>query len=181
MLSSTTVTNINNKKPATSILEWFLKDHVIPKTVVMMLKIQLCPHRNKLHFKIYNRKKIEIGCKIRDFFRPQILVHMCTCGYSDKILVWTKGKLTFSEKKTQNAIPDSLGPTTDNPHDWTHLTLEGLFSRVLKRVHFKRHAAFEGFPTRFTSERHVLSVSCNKITDKMYILTITSSCLRMLS
>ncbi len=31
----------------------FLKDHVTPKTGVMILKIQLCHHRNKLYFKVY--------------------------------------------------------------------------------------------------------------------------------
>ncbi len=36
------------------ILEWFLKDHV---TGIMMLKIQLWNHRNKLHFKIYSNRK----------------------------------------------------------------------------------------------------------------------------
>ncbi len=36
-----------------SILEWFLNDCVTLKTGVMMLKIQLYHHRNKLHFKIY--------------------------------------------------------------------------------------------------------------------------------
>jgi len=40
-----------------SILELFLKDHVTLKTGVMMLKIQLCHHRNKLHFKIYSNRK----------------------------------------------------------------------------------------------------------------------------
>ncbi len=33
-----------------SILERFLKDHVTLKTGVMMLKIQLCHHMNKLYF-----------------------------------------------------------------------------------------------------------------------------------
>jgi len=33
------------------ILERFLKDHVTLKTGLMMLKIQLCHFRNKLHFK----------------------------------------------------------------------------------------------------------------------------------
>jgi len=37
-----------------SILEWFLKKK---KTGVIMLKIQLCHHRNKLHFKIYSNRK----------------------------------------------------------------------------------------------------------------------------
>ncbi len=39
-----------------SILEWFLKDHVRLKTGVMMLKIQLCHHRSKLHFKMYSKR-----------------------------------------------------------------------------------------------------------------------------
>ncbi len=39
------------------ILEWFWKDHVTLNTGVMMLKIQLCHHRNKLHFKIYSNRK----------------------------------------------------------------------------------------------------------------------------
>ncbi len=100
MLSSTTVTNINNKKSAISILEWFLKDHVIPKTVVMMLKIQFCPHRNKWHFKIYNRKKIEIGCKIRDFFRPQILVYICAhVATLIRYLFELKGNWLFLRKR----------------------------------------------------------------------------------
>jgi len=34
-------------------LERFLKDHVTLKNGVMMLKIQLCHHMNKLNFKIY--------------------------------------------------------------------------------------------------------------------------------
>ncbi len=53
--STTTVFNINNKKfleHKNSILKWFLKDYVT-LTGVMMLKIQLCHHRNKLHLKIY--------------------------------------------------------------------------------------------------------------------------------
>ncbi len=33
-----------------SISEWFLKDHATLKTGVMILKIKLCHHRNKLHF-----------------------------------------------------------------------------------------------------------------------------------
>jgi len=36
-----------------SLLELFVKDHVTLKTGVMMLTIQLCHHRSKLHFKIY--------------------------------------------------------------------------------------------------------------------------------
>jgi len=36
-----------------SVLEWFLRDHVTLKTGVMMLKIQLCHHRNKQHSKVY--------------------------------------------------------------------------------------------------------------------------------
>jgi len=36
-----------------------MKDHVTLKTGVMMLKIHICHHRNKLHFKMYsNRKQI---------------------------------------------------------------------------------------------------------------------------
>jgi len=36
-----------------------VKGHVTLKTGVMMLKIQLHHHRNKLHFKVYsNRKKL---------------------------------------------------------------------------------------------------------------------------
>lgn len=42
---------------------------------------------------------------------------------------------------------------------WTHLTFEGFFSRMLKRVHFKRHATLEGLPTCLTGEGHVLGVS----------------------
>jgi len=34
------------------ILERFLNDRATLKTGVMMLEIQLCHHRNKLHFKI---------------------------------------------------------------------------------------------------------------------------------
>jgi len=34
-------------------IELFLKHHVTLKTGVMMLKIQLYHHRNKLHFKIH--------------------------------------------------------------------------------------------------------------------------------
>ncbi len=34
-------------------IELFLKDHVALKTEVMILKIQLYYHRNKLHLKIY--------------------------------------------------------------------------------------------------------------------------------
>ncbi len=43
----------NNKCFLSSKSEGFLKDHVTLKTGVMMLKIQLYHHRNKLHFKIY--------------------------------------------------------------------------------------------------------------------------------
>jgi len=59
----TTVLNINNKKEwffehQISILELFLKDHVIMKIMrVMMLKIQLYNHRNKL---LYSSLKILI-------------------------------------------------------------------------------------------------------------------------
>ncbi len=35
-------------------LEGFLKDHVTPKTGVIVLTIQLFHHRNKLHFKMYS-------------------------------------------------------------------------------------------------------------------------------
>jgi len=34
-------------------VKMILKDHVTLKAEVMMLKIQLCYHRNKLHFKRY--------------------------------------------------------------------------------------------------------------------------------
>jgi len=40
-----------------SILKGLLKDHVTLKTGVMMLKIKLCHHRNKLYFKIYKNIK----------------------------------------------------------------------------------------------------------------------------
>jgi len=41
-----------------SILEdLFLKDHETLNTQVMMLKIQLCHYRNKLHFKINLHRK----------------------------------------------------------------------------------------------------------------------------
>jgi len=40
------------------ILEWFLKDHVTLKTGVMMLKIHLCHHRYRLHFKLHSPKRI---------------------------------------------------------------------------------------------------------------------------
>jgi len=54
ILSSTTVfSNDNNNRKCYSILNCFLKDHVTLKSGVMMLKIQLCDHRNKLHFIIY--------------------------------------------------------------------------------------------------------------------------------
>ncbi len=36
-----------------SILKWFLRDHVTLKTGVMMLKTQLCHHRNELYFKMF--------------------------------------------------------------------------------------------------------------------------------
>jgi len=36
-----------------SISKLFLKDHVILKTRLMMLKIQFCYHRKLSHFKIY--------------------------------------------------------------------------------------------------------------------------------
>ncbi len=41
------------------ILELYLKDHVTLKTGVIMLKIQFCSHRNKLHFKI---EKLFLNC-----------------------------------------------------------------------------------------------------------------------
>jgi len=54
ILSGTTVVNIDDNKnvslAANHLLQWFLKDHVTLKTGVMMLKIQFCQHRNKLHF-----------------------------------------------------------------------------------------------------------------------------------
>ncbi len=57
ILSSTTVFNINNNYKylliTKSALEGFLKNHVTLKTGVMMLKIQLCHHRNTWHFKTY--------------------------------------------------------------------------------------------------------------------------------
>ncbi len=40
----------------TSILEWFLKDHVTMKTGVMMLKIQLCISRINYIFKYFQYK-----------------------------------------------------------------------------------------------------------------------------
>ncbi len=44
-----------------SILEWFLKDHVTYHTGVMMLKIQLYNHSNKLYLKyIQTENWIEI-------------------------------------------------------------------------------------------------------------------------
>ncbi len=47
------------------ILEWFLKDHVTLKTGVVMLKIQFCGHRNKLHFKI---EKLFLNCHYYSFY-----------------------------------------------------------------------------------------------------------------
>ncbi len=41
-----------------SISEWYLKDDVTLKTGVMMLTIQLCHLKNKLHFKIYQIENI---------------------------------------------------------------------------------------------------------------------------
>ncbi len=49
ILSITTVFNINDEQQI-SVLEWFLKDHVTLNNV-MILKIQLYGHRNKLFFK----------------------------------------------------------------------------------------------------------------------------------
>ncbi len=43
-------------KKTETLLEWFLKDHVTLKTGVMVLKIQLYHHRNKLDFKIYSNR-----------------------------------------------------------------------------------------------------------------------------
>ncbi len=52
--SSLTIVSIQNNiysfLQQINILEWFLMDHVTLKNGVMMLKIQLCDHRNKLHF-----------------------------------------------------------------------------------------------------------------------------------
>ncbi len=59
IFSSSTVFNIDNTIPIFFVVHFivFLKDHVTLKThsdsEVMMLKIQLCHHRNKLYFKIY--------------------------------------------------------------------------------------------------------------------------------
>jgi len=53
ILSSKTVSIIIRKKHQISISDWFLKDHVTLKIGVMMPNIQLCYHRNKLHFKIH--------------------------------------------------------------------------------------------------------------------------------
>jgi len=39
-------------------LERFLKDHVTLKTGVMMLKIKLYDHRNKLNFKAFANRKL---------------------------------------------------------------------------------------------------------------------------
>jgi len=65
ILSRTTV-NIDNNKNALeqqiSILEWFLKDHVTLKTGVMMLKIQLCLHRNKLQLKYMKIENCTLNC-----------------------------------------------------------------------------------------------------------------------
>ncbi len=40
-----------------NILEWFLKDHVTLKTGAIAEKMQLCNHKNKFHFKIYQHRK----------------------------------------------------------------------------------------------------------------------------
>lgn len=49
----------------------------------------------------------------------------------------------------------------------THLAAEGFLSRMLERVNFQRHAAFERFPTRLTGEGHVLGVSWRRDTHKI--------------
>lgn len=41
-----------------------------------------------------------------------------------------------------------------------HLTSEGFLPRVLQRVHFERHASFEGLPAGLAGEGHVLGVGC---------------------
>jgi len=52
-----------------SILERFLKDHVMLKTGVMKLKIQLCHPRSILHFKMqYNRKWLLIIIILYSFY-----------------------------------------------------------------------------------------------------------------
>ncbi len=51
-----------------SIFEWFLKDPVALKTWVMMLKIQLYNHRNKLHFKIYSNQTFSVVMLLFFFF-----------------------------------------------------------------------------------------------------------------
>ncbi len=43
-----------------SILVWFLKDRVTLKPGVMMLKIQLCRHRNNLHFDYFYTHKCSL-------------------------------------------------------------------------------------------------------------------------
>ncbi len=46
------------------------------KTGVMMLKIQLCHHRNKLHFKIYSNREQSFLIVII-FHNITVLNHMC--------------------------------------------------------------------------------------------------------
>ncbi len=51
VISSTTVVNIaNNKKWFLSTKSAYYNDHVMLKPEVMMLKIQIHHHRNKVHF-----------------------------------------------------------------------------------------------------------------------------------
>ncbi len=62
LLHSTTVFNIDNNKK----YFWALNQHIGMiseglKTGVMMLKIQLCHHRNELHFKMYSYRET-INC-----------------------------------------------------------------------------------------------------------------------
>ncbi len=80
-----------------SILEWFLKDHVTLKTGVMMLKIQLRNHRNKVHFKIslsihiylsiylsiINRTKIKLSIHMKHWCEAiDNLMYMCLHCFS---------------------------------------------------------------------------------------------------
>lgn len=54
---------------------------------------------------------------------------------------------------------DVVTPVSNEEGEGSYLTFKRLFPRVLKRMDFQGHAAFEGLPARLASERHVLGVS----------------------
>ncbi len=73
-----------------SILGGFLKDHVTLKTAVMILKIQRCHHRNKLHLK----------CKYYSRYLRVILY----CNYISQYYCWNRVLTNVAFVSTKNVV-----------------------------------------------------------------------------